>query len=67
MDVNELLEKAIGKKVRIILRNKKNEIIDDYTFNNFQGGFVNEFSKYNYFHAFISCLTHTIIIELKEK
>ena len=67
MNVNELLIKAIGKTVRIIVRNKKNDIIIDCTFAEFQSGFVGIFSNYKYFNSFISRLTDRHIIELKEK
>ena len=67
MNVKELLTKVVGKTVRIIIRNKKNEIVLDYRFSNFPKGFITIFSNYDYFNSFLSCLTHTIIIELKEK
>ncbi|WP_289130755.1 hypothetical protein [uncultured Clostridium sp.] len=67
MDIKEILTKLIGKTVRIIIRDKKNNIVLDYRFSNFPKGFVDVFSNYEYFNGFISCLTHTFIIELKEK
>ena len=67
MSVKDLLQLLINGKIRIIVRDKNNKIVIDLQMENFHKDFIEFFSQFKYFNSFISCLTNTKIIELKEE
>lgn len=66
MPIKDLLALLINEKIRIIVRDKNNQIVIDLQVEYFHKDFIEFFNQFKYFNSFVSCLTNTKIIELKE-